>query len=87
MFASSVSRWTPLYFALALGSFVLAQIVMAAGIMFPSASLFTPASLVAVHLLTIGWLTLLMLGALQQFVPVITAWEVTFTPSSSGAKG
>jgi hypothetical protein len=73
MFASSVSRWTPLYFALALGSFVLAQILMAAGFTFPCVSLFAPTTLVAVHLLTIGWLTLLMLGALQQFVPVITA--------------
>jgi hypothetical protein len=73
MFASAISRWTPLYFAVALGSFVLAQIVMAAGLTFPSASLFAPTTLAAVHLLTIGWLTILMLGALNQFVPVITA--------------
>jgi hypothetical protein len=73
MFASAVSRWTPLYFAVALGSFVLAQIVMAAGLTFPAVSLYAPMTLVAVHLLTIGWLTVLMLGALHQFVPVITA--------------
>ena len=82
MFASSVSRWTPLYFAVALGSFVLAQILMAAGFTFPSVSLFAPATLVAVHLLTIGWLTLLMLGALQQFVPVITAEGAPAGPSA-----
>jgi hypothetical protein len=73
MFASTVSRWTPLHFAVAVGLFVLAQIVMAAGLTFPAASLFAPLTLVAVHLLTIGWLTVLMLGALAQFVPVITA--------------
>lgn len=73
MFASAVSRWTPLYFAIAVGSFVLVQIVMAAGLTFPAVSLLAPATLAAVHLLTIGWLTVLMLGALHQFVPVITA--------------
>jgi hypothetical protein len=73
MFASAASRWTPLYFALALGSFILAQIVMAGGLTYPAAPLLAPATLIAVHLLTIGWLTLLMLGALHQFVPVITA--------------
>ena len=45
MFASAVSRWTPLYFAVALGSFVLAQILMAAGLMFRSVSLSAPATL------------------------------------------
>lgn len=73
MFASTVSRWTPLYFAVALVSFVLAQVVMVAGLSFPAAPLFAPTTLLAVHLLTIGWLTILMLGALNQFVPVITA--------------
>lgn len=68
-----LSRWTPAMFACALGSFVLAQLLVVAGVSWPAASQFAPATLVAVHLFTIGWISLLMLGALFQFVPVITA--------------
>ena len=73
MFDAVVSRWTVLHFAIALSCFVLAQTVMASGLRIPGVSLFAPTTLIAVHLLTIGWLTLLMLGVLHQFVPVITA--------------
>jgi len=73
MFGSAISRWTMLHFGAALTCFVLAQLVMIAGVTFPHASLFAPTTLVSVHLLTIGWLTILMLGALHQFIPVITA--------------
>ncbi len=73
MFGSAISRWTMSYFWAAIAFFVLAQAVMVAGVAYPNASLFAPATLATVHLLTIGWLTLLMLGALHQFLPVITA--------------
>lgn len=68
-----LSRWTMAYFAAALGAFLLAQFLMVAGFTYPAEPLISPRTLVGVHLLTIGWLTLLMIGALLQFVPVITA--------------
>ncbi|MGH7002183.1 MAG: hypothetical protein ACREEA_11840, partial [Stellaceae bacterium] len=73
MFGSAVSHWTIHHFAVALVFFVLAQVAMIAGVTFPAVSLLAPTTLAAVHLVTIGWLTILMLGALHQFVPVITA--------------
>src|SRR5579875_1437941 len=77
MFGSSVSRWTMLHFGAALACFLLAQIAMVSGIAFPAVSLYAPTTLATVHLLTIGWLTVLMLGALHQFVPVMTAQGTT----------
>lgn len=73
MFGSAVSRWTIHHFAVALVFFLLAQAAMVAGVAFPIVGLFEPTTLATVHLVTIGWLTILMLGALHQFVPVITA--------------
>lgn len=73
MFGSAVSRWTALHFAVALVALAAAQALMAAGAAYPALPLLAPATLVTVHLLTIGWLTLMMLGALHQFVPVIAA--------------
>lgn len=73
MFGSAISRWTMHHFAIALGFFLLAQAAMVSGITFPVTGLLAPTTLATVHLITIGWLTILMLGALHQFVPVITA--------------
>lgn len=73
MFGSAVSRWTMLHFAAALILFLVAQLAMAAGAAFPATALLAPTTIAVVHLLTIGWLTVLMLGALHQFIPVITA--------------
>ena len=73
MFSSAISRWTMLHFGVALTFFLLAQLAMAAGVAFPATPLGAPTTLASVHLLTIGWLTVLMLGALHQFIPVITA--------------
>ena len=70
---AAVSRWTMLHFGVALTFFLLAQLVLVMGVAFPVAPLFSPMTLAVVHLLTIGWLTILMLGALHQFIPVITA--------------
>lgn len=69
---AGLSRWTISYFAVALAAFLLAQILMVLGFAYPAEPLFATRTLLVVHLLTIGWLTLLMLGALLQFVPVLT---------------
>lgn len=73
MISNRVSRWTPLFFAFALANFLAAQGLIVAGLTWPVQATLAPGTLVAVHLLTIGWLLLLMLGALFQFVPVITS--------------
>lgn len=73
MFGSAISRWTVHHFAVALGFFVIAQVAMVFGFTFPTTDLLAPTTLATVHLITIGWLTVLILGALHQFVPIITA--------------
>jgi len=72
MIGAGVSRWTMLHFGCALGALLLAGLLLAAGYADPLQAARAPATLLTVHLVTIGWLTLLMLGALYQFVPVIT---------------
>lgn len=73
MISNRVSRWTPLFFVFALANFLAAQGLIVAGLTWPAQAALAPGTLVAVHLLTVGWLLLLMLGALFQFVPVITS--------------
>jgi len=68
-----LSRWTPAIFACALVNLGLGLLLAIAGLGWPVAPATAPVSLAMVHLLTIGWLTLLMFGALFQFVPVITS--------------
>jgi hypothetical protein len=69
---AELSRWTMSYFAAALLSLLAAEAMMSAGLGFPVEALRAPATLVAVHLVTIGWLSLTMCGALGQFIPVLT---------------
>ena len=74
MTGTSLSRWTMLHFAVALAAFVAAQAAaIVIGWTYPAAPVSAPATLAVVHLLTLGWLTILILGALRQFVPMVTA--------------
>ncbi|MGH8279234.1 MAG: hypothetical protein ACRETQ_06685 [Gammaproteobacteria bacterium] len=71
--SNRLSRWTLLFFGCALVNFVAAQALMLAGVSWPFQPMFASGTLIVVHLLTLGWLLLLMLGALFQFIPVITS--------------
>ncbi len=71
--SNRLSRWTLPMFACALVNFMAAQGLILFGLSWPAQGVSAPGTLAAVHLLAIGWLLLLMLGALFQFVPVITS--------------
>lgn len=71
MIGVSLSRWTMSFFAAALAALLLAQGLMATGYGYPSAPVESPRTLMVVHVVAIGWLSLLMCGALLQFLPVL----------------
>src|SRR5690242_19869740 len=73
MIGGSLSKWTMSYFAIAVGWLIAAEALMAAGFGFPAADLASPDTLVIVHMVCIGWLSMAMCGALFQFVPVLVS--------------
>lgn len=70
---ATISRWTMTYFAMALAWLFVALGLLVAGIGYPAADIASPDTLVLVHAVCIGWLSLAMCGALFQFVPVLVA--------------
>jgi hypothetical protein len=73
MIGAAISRWTMSYFAAAIAWLLAAEALMAAGFGFPSADLASSDTLVLVHMVSIGWLSMAMCGALLQFVPVLVS--------------
>jgi len=75
---ASLSRWTMSYFAAALAFLLAAEALAVAGVGYPATGLGDPATLVLVHVVVIGWLSLSMGGALLQFVPVLVSRPLAF---------
>ncbi|QEL22324.1 hypothetical protein FQV39_06900 [Bosea sp. F3-2] len=75
---ASLSRWTMSYFAAALAFLLAAEALAIAGLGYPAAGLGDPATLILVHIVVIGWLSLAMAGALLQFVPVLVSRPLAF---------
>lgn len=73
MIGASISRWTMTYFAMALAWLFVALALMIAGVGYPASDIVSPDTLILVHAVSIGWLSLAMCGALFQFVPVLVA--------------
>jgi hypothetical protein len=73
MIGATISRWTMTYFATALAWLFVALGLMIAGVGYPAADIASPDTLILVHAVCIGWLSLAMCGALFQFVPVLVA--------------
>lgn len=71
-----LSPWSMSYFTAAVVSLLLAELIWLLGLGRPLQNVGSAWVLAGVHLTTIGFLTLLMLGALHQFIPVLTETEL-----------
>ncbi len=69
----TLSRWTMAYFTVALAALLVTEVLMTVGYGYPQLPIGALATLVLVHLVVLGWLSLLLCGALFQFVPVLVA--------------
>ncbi len=73
---AAISRWSLVFFGCALLALTSAFGLMAVGFGFPGDDLAAPRTLILIHLVAIGWLSLLMLGALFQFLPVLVGRDL-----------
>lgn len=70
---ATLSPWTISCFTAACLFLIAGQVMMLTGYGYPADAISAPRTLALVHVIVIGWLGLLMTGALLQFVPVLTA--------------
>ncbi|MFB6420462.1 MULTISPECIES: hypothetical protein [Bradyrhizobium] len=73
MIGTSLCRWAISYFAVAIAWLLLAEALIVIGFGFPNHDIGGPDTLVVVHMVSIGWLSTVLCGALFQFVPVLVA--------------
>ncbi|MEY9620007.1 hypothetical protein [Bradyrhizobium ottawaense] len=73
MIGTSLCKWAISYFAVAIVWLLLAEVLVVAGFGFPNHDFGGPDTLVIVHMVSIGWLSTVLCGALFQFVPVLAA--------------